>query len=106
MMLSQMTSQDLDALMDESKSSALRQYAERPDVISNQYVHDLYRFFKLSQRRHEFRDIFKEENCPATVSPALKEILCKPELLITIADFHFRKEHPAEALELYKELIA
>ena len=48
MMLSQMTSQDLDALMDESKSSALRQYAERPDVISNQYVHDLYRFFKLS----------------------------------------------------------
>lgn len=105
MMLSQMTSQDLDALMDESKSSALRQYAERPDVISNQYVHDLYRFFKLSQRRHEFRDIFKEEIALHRI-PALKEILCKPELLITIADFHFRKEHPAEALELYKELIA
>lgn len=105
MMLSQMTSQDLDALMDESKSSALRQYAERPDVISNQYVHDLYRFFKLSQRRHEFRDIFKEEIALHRI-PALKDILCKPELLITIADFHFRKEHPAEALELYKELIA
>lgn len=105
MMLSQMTSQDLDALMDESKSSALRQYAERPDVISNQYVHDLYRFFKLSQCRHEFRDIFKEEIALHRI-PALKEILCKPELLITIADFHFRKEHPAEALELYKELIA
>lgn len=105
MMLSQMTSQDLDALMDESKSSALRQYAERPDVISNQYVHDLYRFFKLSQCRHEFRDIFKEEIALHRI-PALKDILCKPELLITIADFHFRKEHPAEALELYKELIA
>ena len=105
MMLSQMTSQDLDALMDESKSSALRQYAERPDVSSNQYVHDLYRFFKLSQRRHEFRDIFKEEIALHRI-PALKDILCKPELLITIADFHFRKEHPAEALELYKELIA
>ena len=61
MMLSQMTSQDLNELMDESKSSSLRQYALRPDVISNQYIHDLYRFFKLSQRRHEFRDIFKEE---------------------------------------------
>ena len=83
----------------------MRQYAERPDVISNQYVHDLYRFFKLSQRRHEFRDIFKEEIALHRI-PALKEILCKPELLITIADFHFRKEHPAEALELYKELIA
>ena len=43
---------------------------------------------------------------PCTVSRHSKEILCKPELLITIADFHFRKEHPAEALELYKELIA
>lgn len=104
-MLSQMTSQDLDTLMDESKSSALRQYAERPDVISNQYIHDLYRFFKLSQRRHEFRDIFKEEITLHRI-PTLKEILCKPDLLIAIADFHFRKEHPTEALELYKELIA
>ena len=103
MMLSQMTSQDLNELMDESKSSSLRQYALRPDVISNQYIHDLYRFFKLSQRRHEYRDIFKEEIALHRI-PALKDILCKPELLATIADFHFRKEHPAEALSIYKEI--
>ena len=103
MMLSQMTSQDLNELMDESKSSSLRQYALRPDVISNQYIHDLYRFFKLSQRRHEFRDIFKEEIALHRI-PALKDILCKPELLATIADFHFRKEHPAKALSIYKEI--
>ena len=104
MMLSQMTSQDLNELMDESKSSGLRQYAQRPDVISNQYIHDLYRFFKLSQRRHEFRDIFKEEIALHRI-PALKSILYKPELLVTIADFHFRKEHPAEALGIYQEVI-
>ena len=104
MMLSQMTSQDLNELMDESKSSGLRQYAQRPDVISNQYIHDLYRFFKLSQRRHEFRDIFKEEIALHRI-PALKDILRKPELLVTIADFHFRKEHPAEALSIYQEVI-
>ena len=103
MMLSQMTSQDLNELMDESKSSSLRQYALRPDVISNQYIHDLYRFFKLSQRRHEYRDIFKEEIALHRI-PTLKDILCKPELLATIADFHFRKEHPAEALSIYKEI--
>ena len=97
MMLSQMTSQDLNELMDESKSSSLRQYALRPDVISNQYIHDLY------QRRHEYRDIFKEEIALHRI-PALKDILCKPELLATIADFHFRKEHPAEALSIYKEI--
>lgn len=84
--------------------SALRQHAELPSVITNQYIHDLYRFFKLNQRRHEFRDIFKEEIALHRI-PALKEILCKPELLVAVADFHFRKEHPAEALELYKELI-
>mgnify|MGYP000261509292 FL=1 len=104
MMLSQMTSQDLNELIDESKSSGLRQYAQRPDVISNQYIHDLYRFFKLSQRRHEFRDIFKEEIALHRI-PALKDILRKPELLVTIADFHFRKEHPAEALGIYQEVI-
>ena len=104
MMLSQMTSQDLNELMDESKSSGLRQYAQRPDVISNQYIHDLYRFFKLSQRRHEFRDIFKEEIALHRI-PALKDILRKPDLLVTIADFHFRKEHPAEALGIYQEVI-
>lgn len=104
MMLSQMTSQNLNELMDESKSSGLRQYAQRPDVISNQYIHDLYRFFKLSQRRHEFRDIFKEEIALHRI-PALKDILRKPELLVTIADFHFRKEHPAEALSIYQEII-
>ena len=104
MMLSQMTSQDLNELMDESKSSGLRQYAQRPDVISNQYIHDLYRFFKLSQRRHEFRDIFKEEIALHRI-PALKDILRKLELLVTIADFHFRKEHPAEALGIYQEVI-
>ena len=104
MMLSQMTSQDLNELMDESKSSGLRQYAQRPDVISNQYIHDLYRFFKLSQRRHEFRDIFKEEIALHRI-PALKDILRKPELLVTIADFHFRKEHPVEALGIYQEVI-
>lgn len=104
MMLSQMTSQDLNELMDESKSSGLRQHAQRPEVVSNQYIHDLYRFFKLSQRRHEFRDIFKEEIALHRI-PVLKEILCKPELLVAIADFHFHKEHPAEALDIYKNLI-
>lgn len=104
MMLSQMTSQNLDELMDESKLSTLQQYAHRPDVISNQYIHDLYRFFKLSQRRHEFHDFFRDEIALHRI-PALKDILGKPELLGAVANYHFRKEHPAEALELYQELI-
>lgn len=104
MMLNQMTSQDLDELTDESKSSGLLQYAQRPNVISNQYIHDLYRFYKLNQRRYEFHDIFKDEIALHRI-PVLKDILCKPELLIAVADFHFHKEHPAEALGIYTEVI-
>lgn len=104
MMLSQMTSQDINELADESKSSGLLQYAQRPNVISNQYIHDLYRFYKLNQRRYEFHDFFKDELALHRI-PVLKDILCKPELLIAVADFHFHKEHPAEALEIYTEVI-
>ncbi|WP_297643590.1 tetratricopeptide repeat protein [uncultured Bacteroides sp.] len=104
-MLSQLAPMDLEIQMDENRNNALKRYAERPEVICNQYIHDLYRFFKLHPRRHEFRDIFKEEIALHRL-PALKEILCKPELLMEVANFHFRKEHPAEALQLYQTLIA
>lgn len=104
MMLNQMTPQDQSDFMEEKNSASLKQYAERPDVISNQYIHDLYRFFKLSQRRYEFRNIFQEE-IALHRNPVLKELLTAPELLTAVADFHFRKEHPAEALELYRILI-
>ena len=40
MMLSQMTPQDQSDFMEEKNSASLKQYAERPDVISNQYIHD------------------------------------------------------------------
>jgi len=104
MMLSQMTPQDQSDFMEEKNSASLKQYAERPEVISNQYIHDLYRFFKLNQRRYEFHNIFQEE-IALHRNPVLKDLLTAPELLIAVADFHFRKEHPAEALELYRILI-
>ena len=72
--------------MDESKSSSLRQYAFGPDVISNQYVHDLYRFFAV--KPHMSTVIFSQEESNARI-PALKDILCKPELLANIADLTF-----------------
>lgn len=105
LMLSQLTSQDLNELTEQSNAMNLKSYAQRPEVICNQYIQDLYRFFKFSQRKLEFRDIFKEEIALNRIA-VLKDVLCKPELLMMVADFHFHKEHPAEALEFYNELIA
>lgn len=104
MMLNQMAPQDQPEFMDEKNSASLKQFAMKPAVISNQYIHDLYRFFKLSQRRFEFRNIFQEE-IALHRNPVLKPLLSDPELLTAIADFHFSKDHPAEALELYRILI-
>lgn len=103
MMLSQMTP-DQQEFMDEQNTAEMKNFAARPDVISNQYIHDLYRFFKLSQRRTEFRNIFQEE-IALYRNPILKSMLNAPEYLLAVADFHFRKEHPVEALEIYNILI-
>ncbi len=104
-MLSQLAQQDLDSLKDQSQSLDLKQYAQRPEIVSNKYIHDLYRFFKLNKHRLEFRDIFKEEIALHSI-PVLKDILCLPDLLKNVADFLFGKEHPAKALKIYEELIA
>lgn len=105
LMLNQLSPQELNDMMDNEQAQTLKLYSERPEVISNQYIHDLYRFFKLNFRRREFSDPFQ-----TTMNfydlPVLKDILGKPELLLTVADFHFRKEHYAEALSLYQRLEA
>lgn len=103
-MLGQMTAGELKGMLDKEQFSVMQEYAEQPRVVSSQYIHDLYRFFKLHPRKQEFRDIFKEEIALHRI-PALRKVLCKPELLKEVADFHFHKEHPIEALELYQELI-
>ena len=103
LMLNQITPQELNEIMGEEQSESLKQYAMRPEVICNQYIHDLYRFFKLCFRRKEFRDIF-QESIESYDLPILKGITDKPELLTATADFHFRKEHYPEALSLYRRL--
>lgn len=100
-MLQQLFPQEQDVTVEELNKTG----KAREEVISNQYIHDLYRFFKLSQRREEFRNIFKEE-IALHRNPVLKDFFSTPALLADIADFHFTKEHPVEALEIYQLLIA
>ena len=102
-MLNQMNVQELNESMEEGFSKVSKQNA-MPETISNLYIHDLYRFFKLNPRRSEFRDFFKEDIALHRI-PVLKEILGKPELQKAVADFHFSQEHHVEALQIYLDLI-
>ena len=61
MVFSQLTEQQAEAFSDQAKWEELRKFNDRPTTVSNQYLHDLYRFYKLNQRRMEFTDIFKEK---------------------------------------------
>ena len=105
LMFNQMTSQNLEDLLESERMEGLKQYAARPEVISNQYIHDLYRFFKLNPRCKEMHDIFQDTIALHLVGP-LSSILGKPELLREVADFHFKKEHYAEAAKLYGQIAA
>ena len=103
-MLSQMTSTDIRQLLDESRSTALREQAARPEVISNQYIHDLYRFYHLHPRHKEFPNPFERDMTLHTL-PVLDGLLSRPELLSAVADFHFRKKHFSQARAIYHILI-
>ena len=69
------------------------------------YFLDIYRFFKLSVRRNEFRDIFKEKLNLHQI-PALNNILYWEDVLFPIAEFYLKKERWDEAIEIYKDLEA
>ncbi len=60
------------------------------EPVSNQYLHDLYRFFKLSVRRHEFRDIFKEKLDLHHI-PALSNVLYSEDILFPHRRFLFKE---------------
>ncbi len=105
MMMSQLTEQQMGELGKEQHAGALREFSDRPEVISNQYIHDLYRFYKLNARRREFRNILAEKLLLHR-NPVLRGFLFQPERLAAIAEFHFRKKHYVEAAALFADIIS
>ena len=102
-MMAQLTHAAPEKWEEDNHLARLQKYAARPDVVSNQYVHDLYRFFKLNRRRAEFQDPFA-----ATIDfyqgNLLRMLLGGNEQMRQVADFLFRKERRTEALPIYREL--
>lgn len=103
MMIQQFTAQN-DALSEEKNYDKFIEYSKQPSNISNQYIHDLYRFFKLFPRRHEFNDPFTKslnfQNCKT-----LKETLSNNEHQLALADYFFHKNYLQESWLIYKEII-
>lgn len=103
LMFNQLTEQQAEDLAEKTSVDTLKKFSERPETVRTQYLHDLYRFFKLSTRKNEFCDPFKENILLYNV-PALKDELSSPSALLVLADFHFQKQHWEKATELYQQV--
>lgn len=104
MMMSQFSIEGLN-MQELEKEESFGKLAGNGKNISNQYIQDLYRFFKLFPRRNEFTDPFSTTLHLYEVD-MIKECLSDPDSLRLIAEFYFKKEYYTEALELFEILSA
>lgn len=103
MMTQQLSGQQVDELMNEKNSDSMKAFSDKREFISNQYIHNLYRFFKVYPYHHDFHDIFSEP-IRLNEAPILKEMMYNSSMLTQVVNFFFRKEHYLEAIELYQML--
>lgn len=73
------------------------------EVISSQYIQDLYRFFKIYPRHLDFNDPFATLFNVQSV-PLFKKYISDNESLTILAEYYLGKEHCGEAFPLFKKL--
>ena len=74
------------------------------DHLINQYVHDLYRFFKLYSRRRDFPSIFDTDLNLISI-PLIGDYLHNKEIISVIAEFYFKNGFYPDAVLYYKYLL-
>ncbi len=74
------------------------------EIISNQYIQNLYRFFKLFPRRDNFDDIFGF-SANFYQYESLKPLLMEPQTMNRLAMYCFDKNHLKEAESIYTLLV-
>ncbi|MCB2220962.1 MAG: hypothetical protein KQI35_11250 [Bacteroidetes bacterium] len=104
-MLLEMFNAELEGIKELQKEDEVLNKPARLKSIYSQYIHDLYRFYKLHPLRYEFLDIFtfqfSIQKCHLT-----KILIDDDEILRNIAEFFFENENHEQALELYRILNA
>jgi tetratricopeptide (TPR) repeat protein len=104
-MAGQLSEQQIEELTNrENDLDPMKIGSSRKELISSQYIHNLYRFFKVYRHRLEFTDVF---DLPIHLNEYdfLQESMYKPELFKELVDFLFRKEHYNDAIKIYRILL-
>lgn len=88
------------------EAEAWKQENASAEVINRQYLQDLYRFFKVHPRRHEFTDIFETLSFNFRDNSLLRPLLSDADARRKVAEYLFHKEYYDESLRLFDELVA
>ena len=86
------------------KDEEILAQSTKGETISNQYMQDIYRFFKLYRHKRDFRDPFDTKLDLYNLF-FIKEIEESDNLLRTIGEAYFSKDFYDEAVEIFENLL-
>ncbi len=105
----EMMKQTLKAEMDQIKEITDDEYlmnpGRKPEFVSNQYIQDLYRFYKLFRRKADFEDIFNWR-LDFHHKKILGDLFGEDNrMLRNIAEYYLAREHFEEASGIFASLL-
>lgn len=103
LLLQQFSKEENKEIIQENKEEVQKRNRQ-PEVILNNYMHCLYRFYKLFAQRQEFTDIFGDVASLYRL-PQVREFIHAPENLREAADFLFKSERYEDAMSIFALLI-
>jgi tetratricopeptide (TPR) repeat protein len=103
-MMLEMFNAELESMNELVKDDELVNMSALNKYQVNQYIQDLYRFYKLHTNKNEFIDIF-DKNLDVFRSKVLLNEWFSVELYKNIGAFYFTKEYYQESIDVYKLLI-
>lgn len=104
MMTGQLAEQNTLSQEQKDQLKELIKNRSQKEHISRQYIHDLYRFFKLWMRRSEETDVF-DNKFELWTRQDLRKSIVHPEELKKLADYLFQNNYMEEAFHLYGLLL-
>ena len=78
---------------------------KKTGFVSNRYIQDLYRFYKLYPRRKDFKDLFSwrlDFHNKSVLGAIIKE---DPKMMRNIAEYYFAKDHYKDAADIFNYLV-
>lgn len=96
---------EMDQFNELQDDEELTEPGKKAGFISNQFIQDLYRFYKLHPRKNGFEDIFSwrfDFHNKITLGEILKE---DDSILRNIAEYYFSKNYYEEAAEVFDYLL-